>query len=324
VPAILAGNTVVAKAASDTPLSLLLLGRAFEEAGIPHGVFNVITGRGDEIGDALVSDPRVRGVTFTGSTLVGKHLASVANVRKQHLELGGKGMAIVLDDADLRLAATKCVQGSLSNAGQRCDAISAILVVGSVADEFTNLVLCEVDGWKLGDPRDPATKVGPVINEAAARRIKSLVDDAIARGASLLAGGDHSGCYFQPTVIANVPVESSIVNEETFGPVVTIVKVSDEDEALVVANGTRYGLDSCVFSSNFYRIWKIAKRLNVGGVAVNDFPRHGVGFFPFGGWKDSGVGREGIGYSIEEMTSLKTITFNLEPAKLGKTWQSFS
>ncbi len=125
-------------------------------------------------------------------------------------------------------------------------------------------------------------------------------------------------------MLDGVSPEADIAREETFGPVITVIRVADEDEALRVANGTRYGLDSCVFSSSFYRIWKIAKRLNVGGVAVNDFPRHGVGFFPFGGWKDSGVGREGIGYSIEEMTSLKTITFNLEPAKLGKTWQAFT
>lgn len=182
VPALLAGNTVVAKAASDTPISLLLLGRAFDAAGLPHGVFNILTGRGSDIGDTLVSHPRVRGVTFTGSTEVGKHLASMACVRKQHLELGGKGMAIVLDDADLKLAATKCVQGSLSNAGQRCDAISAILVVNSVADEFSRLILQEASQWRLGDPREQTTKVGPVINKAAAERIQALVDDAVRRG----------------------------------------------------------------------------------------------------------------------------------------------
>ncbi len=293
VPALLAGNTVVAKASSDTPISLLLLGRAFEAAGMPHGVFNIVTGKGSEIGDALVSNPRVRGITFTGSTEVGKHIASIAGVRKQHLELGGKGMAIVLDDADIKLAASKCVQGSLSNAGQRCDAISAILVVDSVADEFTKLALQEVGGWRLGDPRDPATKVGPVINEAAANRIQGLVDDAVEKGASLLVGGTHSGCYYQSTVLDHVPLEADITKEETFGPVVTIVRVKDEEEALVVANGTRYGLDSCVFSSSFYRMWKIAKHLNVGSVSVNDFPRHGVGFFPFGGWKDSGSAARG-------------------------------
>ena len=323
VPALLAGNTVVAKAASDTPIALLMLARVFEEAGVPSGAFNVVTGRGGEMGDALVTHPYVRGITFTGSTEVGKHLASLANVRKQHFELGGKGMALVMDDADIELAANKCVHGSLGNAGQRCDAISAILVAESVADEFSKHIVDEVKEWKLGDPMDHATKVVPVINMAAAERIQALVDDAVEKGASLLLGGKHSDCYFEPTVLDNVPLDADIAHEEIFGPVLTIIRVPDEDTALEIANDTPYGLDSCVFSESFYRIWKIAKKLQVGGVAVNDFPRHGVGFFPFGGWKDSGVGREGIGYSIEEMTSLKTITFNLEPAKLGKKWQEF-
>jgi len=323
VPALLSGNAVVAKSPSDTPLSLLLLGRALEAAGVPPGTLNVITGRGGEVGDALVSNPKVEGVSFTGSTEVGKHIASVAGVRKQHLELGGKGMAIVLDDADLKLAATKCAQGSLSNAGQRCDAISAIVVLNAIADTFVQLLLQEVDTWKLGDPRDASTTIGPVINERAAQRIHGLVEDAVQRSAKLLRGGTYRGCYYQPTVLDHVPLEAKIAWEETFGPVATIIRVDDEDEAIAIANRPRYGLDSCVFSTSFYRIWKIAKRLHVGGVTVNDFPRHGVGFFPFGGWKDSGVGREGIGYSIEEMTNIKTIVFNLEPAKLGKIWQEF-
>lgn len=323
VPALLSGNAVVAKPPSDAPLSLLLLGRALEAAGIPSGTFNVVTGRGGEVGDALVSNPKVGGVSFTGSTEVGKHIASIAGVRKQHLELGGKGVAIVLDDADLRLAAVKCVHGSLSNAGQRCDAVSAIIMLEDIAETFVQLVLQEVDTWKLGDPREPSTTIGPVINERAAQRIHALVEEAVQKGARLLRGGAYEGCYYQPTVLDHVPLEAKIAWEETFGPVVTLIRVKDEDEAIAIANKPLYGLDSCVFSTSFYGIWKIAKRLQVGGVTVNDFPRHGVGFFPFGGWKESGVGREGVGYSIEEMTNIKTIVFNLEPAKLGKVWRDY-
>jgi glyceraldehyde-3-phosphate dehydrogenase [NAD(P)+] len=318
IPALLAGNSVVAKPASETPLALLLFARILQEAGLPDGSLNVITGRGGSIGDALVSHQAVGLVTFTGSTEVGKHIASVAGLKPLHLELGGKGLAIVLDDADLRHAAAKCVEGSLRNAGQRCDAVSAILVVEPVADKFVELAAGQMKNWPCGDPRDEKTRVGPVINESAAERIHSLVKDAADRGAEVLAGGTFKACFYEPTLLDHVPKEAAIATEETFGPVVTVIRVKDEDEALEMAGRPRYGLDSCVFTSSFYRMWRVAKRLEVGEVTINDLPRHGIGYFPFGGTKESGIGREGIGYSIEEMTHLKTIVFNLQPAGLGK------
>lgn len=319
IPALLAGNSVVAKPASADPISLILFGRILEAAGIPDGVVNIVTGSGPTIGEALVSDDRVGMVSFTGSTEVGKHVHKVAGLKKLHLELGGKGMAVVLDDADLDLAARKCVEGALKNAGQRCDAISAILVIDSVADAFTKKVLTEVARWRHGDPRNSSVMVGPVINELAATRIHELVQDAILKGAKLLRGGKHSGGFYEPTVLDHVPLTARISSEETFGPVVTIIRIKHEDEAIEIGRRSRYGLDSCVFTNNFYRMWKLAKRLLAGGISINDLPRHGVGFFPFGGSKESGIGREGIGYSIDEMTNLKTIVFNLEPAGLGKT-----
>lgn len=318
VPALLSGNAVVSKPPSSNPIVSLLYAKILEEAEIPHGALQMVTGRGGEIGDTLVSDDRIGMVSFTGSTAVGKHISAFVGIKKQHLELGGKGAAIVLEDADLDLAADRCVGGSFKNAGQRCDAISVVYVVAAVADDFVGRVDQKAGMWLLGDPRDPSTDVGPVIDQKAAQRIQALVDDAISKGAVRLRGGEHANCYFEPTVLDKVPLNANIVWEETFGPVVTIVRVKDEDEALEIANKSRYGLDSCVFANNFYKIWKVAKRLQTGEVTVNDFPRHGVGVFPFGGWKDSGVGREGIGYTIEEMTNLKTITFNMEPAKLGK------
>jgi glyceraldehyde-3-phosphate dehydrogenase [NAD(P)+] len=318
IPALLAGNSVISKPAGEDPLVLLLFGRILQEAGLPDGALNIVTGQGSRLGESLVSDPRIGMITFTGSTQVGKNVMALSGLKRLHLELGGKGVAIVLEDANLALAAERCVEGSLKNSGQRCDAISLILIVDPVADTFIQEVLAYVEKWKVGDPRSEDVNLGPLINEAAARHVQMLVDDAVARGGELLKGGSHRGCYFEPTIMDKVPFDARIAQEETFGPVVTVARVSDEDQALSFANQSRYGLDSCVFTNNFYRIWKISKRLQTGAVTINDLPRHGVGYFPFGGIKESGIGREGVGYSIDEMTNLKTIVFNLEPARLGK------
>lgn len=317
IPALLSGNSVVVKPASDDPISQLLFARILEEAGLPPGCLNVVTGPG-KIATLLASSDKVRLVSFTGSTAVGKELYRASTVKSMHLELGGKAIAVVLDDADIELAAKKCVEGALKNAGQRCDAISLVTVQENVADKFVDLVLKEVDKWKVGDPRDPDVMMGPLINRRAVEHVAHLVNDAIAKGAKLLRGGRYWNCYFEPTVLDYVPLNAEIVWEETFGPVIPIIRIKNEDEAIEISLRSRYGLDSCVFTNNFYRMWKVAKRLQVGEVTINDLPRHGVGFFPFGGVKDSGIGREGIGYSIDEMTVLKTIVFNLEPAGLGK------
>jgi glyceraldehyde-3-phosphate dehydrogenase [NAD(P)+] len=313
IPALLAGNTVVLKPASDTPLSMLLFARILQEAGVPAGAFNVVTGRGSEVGGALASSSRVAMVSFTGSTEVGEAIVRDAGIKKLHLELGGKGMAIVLDDADLHLAATKCVEGSLKNAGQRCDAISAVLVVEPIADAFVKLLDAEVAKWTVGDPRTPGVKVGPVINRGAARHAEVLLQDALSNGATLVRGGKVSSCYVDPTLLDHVPFAARIAREETFAPIVTVIRIADEAEALQVGKMSRYGLDSCVFTNDYRRVWRIAQDLQVGELTVNDHPRHGVGYFPFGGSKASGIGREGIGYSVDEMTELKTIVFNLEP-----------
>jgi len=243
-------------------------------------------------------------------------------MKRLHLELGGKGYALVLDDADLDLAAEKCVFGSFKFSGQRCDAISAVLAVESIADDLCDKIVREADRWKFGDPRDESVMAGPVINSKAAMRIHGMVTDAIEKGARLLLGGKFQGSYYEPTVLDHVPISSVISQEETFGPVVAILRPKDEDEALRIARQSKYGLESCVFSRDFYKIGRIAKRLECGEVTVNDYPSHGVGYFPFGGIKDSGIGREGIGYSIDEMTNLKTIVFNLEAGGLGKREQA--
>jgi len=322
IPALVPGNAVVVKPSSDDPVVALLFARALQEAGVPDGVVNIITGFGKEVGDPLVSHEHVNMVTLTGSTDVGKHVASIVGMKKTHLELGGKGAAIVVADADLSLAAKKVLEGCLKYSGQRCDAISRVFVEEKVAPAFMEQLARELEGWRLGDPRDSKFTMGPLINLKAAEHVQALVDDALARGAKLIGGGKHDRTYFQPTVLDQVPKEARIATEETFGPVVTIMRVASVDEAIERTNESAYGLDSCVFTNSFYTAWKVAKALEEGTVSVNDAPAHGVGYFPFGGNKDSGLGREGVGYSIDELTRIKTITFNLAPAGLGKTRQT--
>ncbi len=317
-PALLAGNSVVAKPSSSNPISATLLAKALESAGLPEGSLSLITGRGEETGDALITNKDIDMINFTGSTPVGRRISQMAVMKRLHLELGGKAYALVLEDADLDLAADRCVFGSLKYAGQRCDAVSAVVAVESVADALSEKIVQKVDSWRFGDPRDDSVAVGPVISQSAAKRIHGMVMDAIDKGAKLLRGGKFQGTYYEPTVLDSVPIHATIAREEIFGPVIPIIRMKNEEEALSFAKGSNYGLESCIFTKDFYRMWHFAKALECGEVTINDCPQHGVGYFPFGGIKDSGMGREGIGYSIDEMTNLKTIVFNLEAGGLGK------
>src|SRR5215210_7278362 len=243
IPALAAGNTVVAKAPSEAPIPLVLFARVFQEAGLPPGVLNVITGSGSEIGNLLASHADVSMISFTGSTSVGRSIAAGAGPKPMHLELGGNAAGIVLADADMSLAVEKTVQGAFKNAGQRCDAISRVLVEQSVYDEYLERAVAEVEHWPVGDPRAETTKVGPLVNEKAATYVHELVEDAVAKGARLLAGGDVQDAYHEPTVLADVPEDADIVWEETFGPVLTVLSIADLETAIDVANRSRYGLD---------------------------------------------------------------------------------
>ena len=323
VPALLAGNSVVVKPPSADPITFLLLTRMLGEAGLPPGSLNVITTAGSTMG-AHIDDPRIGAITFTGSTAVGKLIAERAGMKQHlHLELGGNGAAVVLPDADLDLAVKKVVHGALNYSGQRCDAISRVIVVQNIAEPFVSKIVEEVKNVKYGDPMKEGTMVGPLIDSDAVRNVDSLVQGAVEQGAKLLVGGKYDGNVYQPTVLDHVPKDAEILQEETFGPVVSIHRVKDMNEAIEAANDSNYGLDSCVFTNDFYEAWRVAKSLKDGEITINDAPAHGVGFFPFGGTGDSGTGREGIGYSIEEMTRLKTVVFNIETAKMGKTRKIF-
>ncbi|MCL4399357.1 aldehyde dehydrogenase family protein [Candidatus Parvarchaeota archaeon] len=322
VPALLAGNSMVLKAPSADPLAFLMCAEVFRRSGVPAGTLQVVTGKGEVTGDSLVKSDKINMISFTGSTEVGKEISSRAGLKKVHLELGGKGTAIVLDDADLDLTARECVKGSIELAGQRCDAISRVLVVEKIYDEFIKLLEKHMDDYVFGDPtKDRNVTVGPVISEHAAERICKMVLDAEDKGARIIRGGKHRKTYYEPTLLVDVPLNADIAVEETFGPVVTVIKVKDMEAAIDIANGSRYGLDSCVFTKDFYSAWEVMKSLQVGNVTLNSAPSHGTAYFPFGGVKDSGAGKEGVGYSIEEMTNLKTIIFNLDPKKLGKTYK---
>lgn len=308
IPALAAGNTVVAKAPSDAPIALLLFARILEEAGLPPGVLNVVTGRGAEIGDVLASHEDVSMISFTGSSSVGRRIAELIGPKPMHLELGGNAAAVVLADADIEAAVGKSMKGAFKNAGQRCDAISRVLVEEPVYEAFVERALKEVERWPVGDPRSEEAEVGPLVHPRAAARVHGLVEDAVAKGARLAAGGGVGEAFHEPTVLADVPRDADILWEETFGPVLTVTPVRNLDDALELANRSRYGLDSSVFTTNLENAWRAARALECGQVTINDAPAHGVGHFPFGGRKpDSGVGREGLGYSIDECTVLKTI-----------------
>ncbi len=286
-----------------------MFARLAELAGMPKGVFNVVAGSSSEIGDLMVSDKRVNMISFTGSTYVGKHIADIAGMKRLHLELGGKGPAIVLEDADLDLVVKECLTGALKFSGQRCDAISRVIIVDRVANDFVEIILKGIKRWKIGSPRNRKTKIGPLINKKAIEKVEVLVKEAVEKGAKILYGGKKKGLYYYPTVLDNVNQNMRIAWEETFGPVVTIIRVKDEKEALKVANQSNYGLDACVFTRDIEKAISIARNLEDGSVTINAHPSHGLGNFPFGGDKDSGIGREGLNYSIDEMTKLHTIVF---------------
>ncbi|MCW1293812.1 MAG: aldehyde dehydrogenase family protein [Candidatus Parvarchaeota archaeon] len=321
IPALLSGNSVIIKPPSVDPIAFLMAAKVFQDVGAPDGIFQAVTGKGDVAGDYLTSNPNINMISFTGSTDVGKHIAGIAGLRKTHLELGGKGTAIVLEDADLDLAARECVKGSLELAGQRCDAVSRILAVDKIYDKFVEKLKQHLQDYKFGNPiESPDVTMGPVISKSAAKRIDDLVKDAVSKGAKLLAGGKYNDCYYEPTLLVDTPLNAKIVDEETFGPVITLIKVKDKADAINLANQSRYGLDSSVFTNKFYDAWEVMKALQVGNVTLNAAPSHGTAYFPFGGVKDSGSGKEGVGYSIDEMTYTKTIVFNLAPGNLGKRY----
>ena len=308
-PSIATNNRCVVKPSEKTPLSAIYLVELLHEAGVPRAMLQVVTGDPREIGDELVRNEHVDLVTFTGGVPIGKSIAERAGYRRIVLELGGNDPIIVMEDADLDEASTLAVSGSYRNSGQRCTAVKRMLVHESVAARFVDLVVDKTRAWKYGDPFDRAMDMGTVIDESAAMLFESRVNEAVARGARLLAGNRREGALYSPTVIDHVDPGMTVVREETFGPVSPIIRFSGIDEAIAISNATAYGLSSSVCTQRLDYITRFVSELHVGTVNVREVPGYRLELTPFGGIKDSGLGyKEGVQEAMKSFTNLKTFS----------------
>ncbi len=309
-PALAAGNAVVLKPASSTPLISLALAGILADAGAPDGAVNVVPGSGGEVGNALVVHPRIKMVTFTGSLEVGRRIRENAGMKRVTLELGSNSALIVEDDTRLKEAVSKSLVGAFAFSGQVCISVQRILLNQKLAEPFLELFLSGVSSLKRGDPMDPATEIGPMITEQEACRVESWVNEAVAAGACILAGGKREGNYYEPTVLDQVDHEMKVYCQEVFAPVVCIERYTDFEDALIRANDSKYGLQAGVYTESLEKAMLAFRRLQAGGVIINDFPTFRVDQMPYGGVKCSGTGREGPRFAVEEMTELKLCVMN--------------
>lgn len=310
-PALAAGNTVVLKPASSTPLTSLELAEVFTEAGLPPGHLQVVTGSGSEVGEWLLADERIAFYTFTGSPAVGSRIKAASGLRGVALELGSTSAAIICADADLDTAADLSARRAFANAGQVCLSVQRVLVHEDVMDEFQQKFLAVTGSLSVGDPLDPDTDVGPMISEAEASRAEAWIQEAVEGGASVLAGGTRQGPLLQPTVLAGAGPDDKVVCEEIFAPVVTLIPFAEIDEAIAAVNDSPYGLQAGIFTRDIDTAFRAARRIHAGGVIINDTPAYRADLMPYGGVKNSGIGREGPRYAVEAMTELKVIVLNL-------------
>jgi len=318
-PALAAGNPVVAKPTSAAPFTALRLAGHATAAGLPPGVLNIVLGSGGAVGDTLVEHPATRLVTFTGSTVVGKSIAERAarHAKRLILEMGGLDPFIVLDDAPIDLAVAHAVRGAFAFSGQVCTASKRILVSERIADDFAARYAERVGKLRIGPALEETTQIGPVIDASAIERLERLVGDARRRSATVLTGGGRiegrPGTFFTPTVLDHVPADAQVAQEEPFGPVSPILRFQTEDDAIALANGTNYGLQASVYTNDLRRAFRFAKRIRAGGVHINDPTTLRWDALPFGGIKESGLGREGVRYAMEEMTEVKLVSVNYDP-----------
>jgi len=314
-PSIATNNRMVCKPTEQTPLTALALADVLYEAGLPPEMFQVVTGLPGDIGDEMIVNEHIDLITFTGGVPVGKMIAEKAGYKRAVLELGGNAPLIVMEDADLDRAAALAVAGATKNSGQRCTAVKRILVIDSIADDFAALVTEKAKKLTYGDPMDPKTDIGTVINEQAAKLFQQRVIDAVEKGATLLHGNNREGAVFPPTVVDHVPWDSELVMEETFGPAIPIVRIRDIDEAISVANGTAFGLSSGVCTKNLDYITRFIAELNHGTVNIDEVPGFRIEMSPFGGIKDSGNGyKEGVIEAMKSFTNVKTFSM---PWRMG-------
>ena len=316
-PAVAAGNPVVAKPTSAAPFTALRLAEHFVAVGLPAGVLNIVVGSGGTVGNTLVEHPRTRLVTFTGSTEVGKGIAERAGrqAKRVILEMGGMDPFVVLDDAPLEVVVPAAARGIFTYSGQVCTASKRLLVEASIADRFARALAERARSLKVGPALEETTEVGPLIDAAAVERMEALVADARSRSAEVLAGGDRpagggKGSFYAPTVLDHVPEDAHVARDEPFGPIAPILRFSSLDDAVRIANGTPYGLQAAIYTRDLSRGFRLAKRIRAGGVHLNDPTTLRWDALPFGGVKESGLGREGLRYAMQEMTEVKLISVN--------------
>lgn len=310
-PAIAGGNSVVLKPATVTPLSALKLAECLTDAGLPGEILSVVTGYGSEIGPPLVTDDRVRMVSFTGGVDAGQEIASLAGLKKIGMELGSNSPVVVMDDCKLNEAVESCVSGAFWAVGQNCIGVQRIYIQEGIYDDFRDRFVARTNQYKTGFQLDDDTDMGPMINEAEAIRVIEWVNEARSMGADLLTGGTREGSLVQPTVFENMPREAKLDCQEIFGPVVSLYKIKTLDEAIERANSVNYGLHGAIFTQDLNQAFYAIQRMDVGGIMVNDSTDYRVDLMPFGGVKHSGLGREGIKYALQEMTEPKVVCFNL-------------
>ena len=310
-PAIAAGNAVVMKPPSNTPLSALKLTALLLECGMPAEAISCLTGPGGELGDALCRDRRVRKITFTGSVPVGERICQMAGIKRVTMELGSNAPIVVMPDADPSKVAEAVAATGYSNAGQVCISTQRVIAQRKVYEDVLAATKLKVEGLTTGDPLDERTKVGPMIREQEARRVEQWVQEALTGGGRIMAGGVRRGAMYTPTIVADVKPEMRISCEELFGPVVAFTPFDNVDEALALANDGRFGLAAGVFTENLDTAMKFARGLETGNIHLNWGPQWRADLMPYGGLKDSGFGKEGPRYAVEEMTELKMVVFHL-------------
>jgi putative phosphonoacetaldehyde dehydrogenase len=312
-PAVAANNTVVLKPSEKTPLSAVRFVRCLIANGLPAQMVSVVTGDPREVGETLVTCPDIDMITFTGSRAVGERIARSAGMVRMTFELGDSGALVVLDDADLELAARTGARGAFATAGQSCRGVKRFLVQDGVADRFAELLVEEARTLRFGDPCSTDSDFGCLIDEAAAREVEDRVNEATAAGAKLLHGPPRRGAVLGPQVLDHVPRDCALVREETFGPCAPIVRIRDLHDAVDLVNSGPYGLQTGVFTADIHHAFKAAQMLRSGAVIINDGPQFESPVIPFGGVKKSGLGREGARFAIDEMTTVKTIVLQVEP-----------
>lgn len=309
-PALAAGNAIVVKPASDTPLSALKLVEILLEAGLPPLAISCLTGSGGTVGDALCRDERVRKISFTGSAEVGKRICQVAGLKRVTMELGSNSPLIVMQDADLAKVVEATAATGFSNAGQVCISAQRVIAVDKIYDELIDALRPRVESIAAGNQLGEGTKMGPMVRESDATRVSQCIDEAVSQGARLICGGGRTGSVVAPTVLADVRPDMRISRDELFGPAVGVTRASHIDEAIALANDTRYGLSAGIFTQDIDAVVKFARQVDSGNIQINWGPAWRADLMPYGGLKESGMGKEGPKYAIEEMTEMKTVVIH--------------